>query len=194
MDKIIFNDLRREAKDLNLNIDVEADFDTFVQIEQDREPKLAEMGTDPIELWMTITHNREHVKKLLNLDAFAKVHFKKTIQSDNSSINDGCKHPTEDLKDHDGCKHPTEDLKDHDYELYPSSYHLQYMEIAGIAQIPGFDLFDKKSFDDFVVWLYQKTCIGKNLADTKPKAFLNLEKFGLLVHQSSFMDRKLPVE
>ena len=168
MDKIIFNDLRREAKVFNLNIDIEEDFDKCVNIEYALGPKFMEMGLNPIELWNIVTYNCERVEKLLNLDAYAKVHFKKTIQSGDSPLDD--------------------------YELHPSEKHLQYMKAAEIAKSVGFDLFDKKSFDDFVVWLYQKAFAGKKLADTKPASLLNLEKFGLLVHQSSFMDRELPTD
>ena len=168
MDKIIFNDLRREAKKVNLNIDIEADFDKFVDIEKARGPKFAEMGLHPTELWKIIEYNCERVEKLLNLDTFAKIHFKKTIQSGDSSIDD--------------------------HELHPSSNHLQYMKAAEIGKTGGFDLFDKKSFDDFVVWIYQKAFAGKKLADIKSASLLNLEKFGLLVHQSSFMDRELPTD
>jgi hypothetical protein len=167
MDKIIFNDLRREAKKLYLNIDIESDFDKFVDIKQARGPKFAEMGLYPTELWKIIEYNCEHVEKLLNLDAFAKIHFKKTIQNGDSPIDD--------------------------HELHPSSNHLQYMKVAEIAKTVEFDLFDKKSFDEFADWIYLETCAGKRLADTRPKVFLNLEKFGLLVHQSSFMDRELPI-
>jgi hypothetical protein len=167
MNKIIFNDLRREAKKLDLNIDVESDFYKFVDIEKARGPKFAEMGLHPTELWKIIKYNCKCVEKLLNLDAFAKIHFKKTIQSGDSPIDD--------------------------YELHPSSNHLQYMKVAEIAKTVGFDLFDKKSFDEFADWMYLKTFAGKILADTRPEALLNLEKFGLLVHQSSFMDRELPI-
>jgi hypothetical protein len=168
MDKIIFNDLRREAKLCGLNIDIESDFDKFVDIEKARGPKFAEMGLHPTELWKIIKYNCERVEKLLNLDAFAKIHFKKTIQSGDSPIDD--------------------------HELHPSSNHLQYMKSAEIAKTVGFDLFDKKSFDEFADWMYLKTCAGKILADTRPEALLNLEKFGLLVHQSSIMDRELPID
>lgn len=94
----------------------------------------------------------------------------------------------------DGCLHPAEDLKDHDHELHSSSNYLQYMKAVKIAKTVGFDLFDKKSFEKFVDWIYLKTCAGKRLADTRPEALLNLEKFGLLVHRSSFMDRELPTD
>lgn len=156
METIIFNSLRQKARQFNLNIDIKADFDAFVNLE-----------TDSNEIVKNIHHRIEYVHHLINLDAFEKVHFGKTIQNDETSIDQ--------------------------YTLYPTETHKKYMVMVDFAKLLDFDLFNKKSFGEFVLFVYHTTSKRNKLCNIPYMMFENLDNFDQLVHGESFMKTTLPL-